>query len=355
MAKIADIGSSATLDSLQVRIPLASVDNYADSLTHKTFLVSETGEVLEERTTNRLHLTKDSALSFQVKKVRHSGRENIPCLQIMATSKLLGQRYFDGINRDTFQILYDAIQREGLVDLRREVLLSQGLATDVDIKIDAYLPSHVDFTSYTKQLELDCKVSSKIGEGCKRYNNRDQGQGIQFGTRKTATVGRPFLKVYNKQLELLTKSQEFSREHLRGHNTDGLVRTEVTMKNKQAFKRVWGTSNSSLGNLLSLSPSKLKDAVTYAGNAHLSKITKYRSRTSNDLSGQQLTIYNSLTAFLEMGMCLEDASEIMLAGHEKKSKQRTKSLIKDLYSRYQLEGENLSNEYDFGFSLFGVE
>jgi len=356
MPKIGRVSNFATVDSLQVRVPLVSVDNYADSLTENTFLVTSTGEVLEERTTNRVHLTKDKDLSFQVKNVRHSGRENIPCLQIMATSKLLGQRYFDGINRDTFQILYDAIQRQGLVDLRREVLLSQGLVTDVDVKIDAYLPEHVNFVDYTKQLERDCRISAKIGEGCKRYNNQDQGQGIQFGTRKTATVGRPFLKVYNKALELQTKSAEFNREHISGHHDiQGLVRTEVTMKNRESFKRVLGTSNSSLGSLLSFSPQTLNKAVTHAGNAHLSKVTKYQSRTSTGLSGNSLTIYNLMRNCLESGMCLEDVIDIATTGHSKKSRQRARSLVKDLFSRYELEREDRENESDFGLTLFGVK
>lgn len=356
MTKIDNVSSLATLDSLQLRVPLAAVNSYHDSLTHKTFLVSETGEVLEERATNRLHRSDNKALSVQIKNVRHSGRDNIPCLQIMATSKLLGRHYFDGITQDNFKIIYDAIQREGWVDLERDVLLTQGVATDIDIKTDAYLPSHVNFVEYTKQLERDCRVSSKIGEGCKRYDNKDQGQGIQFGTRKTATVARPFLKIYNKGLELETKSAEFNRDNIRGNwTTSGLIRTEVTLKNRQAFKRVLGTPDNSLGNLLSMSPKTLKQANVYAGNAHLSRITKYRSRTVKDLSGNSLIIYNLMQRCLESGMYLDDIIELAIVGHDKKGRQRTRSLVKDLFNRYQLEHVNRENEADFGLSLLGAK
>jgi len=356
MTKIARVWTLPSVDSLQIRVPLVSVDDYSHDLTENTYLVSETGEVLEERTTNRVHLTKDKALSFQVKNVRHSGRENIPCVQIMATSKLLGERYFEGINKANFQIIQNAIQRSGLINIRPDILLTQGLVTDVDIKADAYLPPHVDFVEYTKQLERDCRTSAKIGEGCKRYNNQDQGQGIQFGTRKTATVSRPFFKVYNKCLELLTNSSEFTRENITGnHDLLGLVRTEVTVKNREAFKRVLGTSDNTLGNLLSFSPTTLNQALTHAGNAHLSKVTKYCSRTTQGLSGNSLTIYNFMRNCLESGMSLSDVLELATTGHDKKGRQRSRSLIKDLFGRYQLEGVDLENESDFGLSLFGVK
>jgi hypothetical protein len=356
MTKIAGVLNSPSIDSLQIRIPLSLVDDYSDSLTENTILISETGEVLEERTANRVHLTKDKALSFQVKNVRHSGRENISCVQIMATSKLLKGRYLDGINKDNFKIIQNAIQREGLIKIRPDVLLTQGLVTDVDIKADAYLPSHVDFVEYTKQLERDCRISSKIGEGCKRYNNQNQGQGIQFGTRKTATVSLPFFKVYNKCLELLTNSSEFTKENLSGNqDLSGLVRTEVTVKNREAFKRVLGTSDNTLGNLLSFSPTTLNQALTHAGNAHLSKITKYCSRTTQGLSGNSLTIYNFMQNCLESGMCLDQILELATTGHDKKGRQRSRLLINDLFNRYQLEGVNLENESDFGLSLFGVK
>mgnify|MGYP000532189020 CR=1 FL=1 len=356
MSKILLAPSHCTIDSLQIRVPLSDVESYSDSLTDNTYLVSSSGEVLEEREANRRHWTPDKALSMQVKRVRHSGSENLNCLQLTATSKLLGLHYLDGITSQTFGIVYDAIVGTGLVNLSYDSLLTQGVATDLDVKKDSYFPSDVDFAKYCKELEKASKPTRQIARGCKRYNNREQGRGIQFGIRKSATAAYPFLKLYDKRRELLTKSLDFAKENvLSVYDTERLVRTEATAKNREAFKRVLGTSDNSLGSALRLSPQALQKFIQHAVNVHIEKVTAPHNReTSNNLTGMKLGIYRWLESSLDSGVHFLEFSDTYLQRRSKKDRQRSKALLSELHTMYLNSKKTSSESPKMESLLFGA-
>lgn len=332
--KIRKIEKVCSIDSMQIRVPLEAINTYSPSLTENTLHVTLEGEVLEEVTNNRIHRVGELGLSLQVKSIRHTGRENIACLVLSAPSKILGSRYFDGINQDTFKIIHDAIIDSGLADISLDALLTRGVATDFDIKQDWYLPVDQDFGEYCKQQKKQAKPNTDIGKGCKVYNNAKAGRGIQFSTRRTATASYPFLKLYDKKRELISKSLLFTQSYLSGFEIDRLIRSEVTVKNRQQFKRVIGHANNSLGMVLSLPSDELEKFISHAEEVHLNKVTATRNKTEK-YTGMKLAIYLAMAALLEDGKTLGEVEIILLGeGREKKDKQRTRKLIVELYENY---------------------
>jgi len=353
MTKIAKVGNGCTIDSMQIRVPLKDVESYAHSLTDTHYVVSSTGEVIETLEANRKHRVGDAGLSLQIKRLRHTGRENIDCLVIGAPSKILGRHYFDGITSDTFRIIYDAIKGSHLVNVSMDALFGAGIVTDFDIKQDMYLPGDINFSKYCYHLKTHSKPTTHIGRGCKVYNNAQHGQGIQFGTRKTATANYPFLKVYNKGLELQTKSLDFGRSHLQDVDTSRLIRTEVTCKNRQQFKAIVGAQVNNLTTVLSLPSNELRKFIEHAQRVHIDKITARPERT-NTLTGMKLGVYNLMSLHLDAGGAFHKLERAYLKGREKKDRQRSKKLLHELHGIYLL-GKETSLETSFeGLPLIGV-
>jgi len=354
MSKISKVSNQCTIDSMQVRIPLSDLSKHSSSLTDNTYLVTSTGEVISELTSNRKHQVGDKGLSLQIKGIRHKGRENIDCLVIGAPSKILGSQYFDGITNDSFRIIYDAIIGSGLVGVSMDALLSSGIATDFDIKKDSYFPGHMDFGQYCYHLKRQAKPTTDIGKGCKVYNNVNDGRGIQFSTRKTATAAYPFLKLYDKARELHTKSLSFTRECLPSYDITGLVRAEVTVKNRQQFKRVIKSADNSLGAVLSLSSNEMQMFLTHAQQIHIDKVTAYRPK-STEYTAMSLTLYRAVSIHLDSGMSFSQIQNLLLEGRDKVDKSRTKKLLNEMHAYYLGEKKDALDASCEGIDLIGHE
>jgi len=331
-ANIRKVNSQSSIDSMQLRIPVSDVERFSDCLTDTHHLVnSATGDVVDTLEANRRQVI--GSLSMQVKKVRHSKGENIDCLTIGTPAKLLGQDYFDGINSNSFAAIHELINSTGLVDVSLDCLLNNSIATDIDIKKDFYRPNDVDFGKWCRHLKSHAKSTTDIGKGCKVYNNELQGQGIQFGTRKTATISYPFFKIYNKHRELLTKSHEFRRDYLQHYDIDGLSRLEVTIKNSSHIKKVAKLTNCNTSKLLNFSQAELNLFIAHATRVHLDKVTAYR-KPNEKLTGMKLSIYRLMVAMLESGLQFGVVENALLADREKKDKQRTRILLGELRQLY---------------------
>ena len=357
MTKIAKVTNQCSIDSFQFRIPLADVRSYDSCLTSKHLLVNEQGEVIEEKTANRKYRVEGqingTGFATQIKKVRHTGRQNIDCILFDIPSKLLGANYFDGITQDNFPIIYDTIIGSGLANFSYDALMGAGVAADIDVKRDAYKPNDMDFPKYCLTLKQQAKPTTEIGKGCKTFNGQNEGQGIQFNTRNSATVASPFLKFYNKSMELHTKSLPFLQSNLRDKDISGLIRVESTIKNKQHFQRVLKHSNNTLGCVLSLSSKELEQFIIHAQRIHLDKVTAYQQRKPNqDLAGKDLMLFRFLIDSLGRGVSFYEVERFLLEGLEKTPKRRTRKLIIELHDRYLSEQkEGLESVYEGGLIL----
>jgi hypothetical protein len=349
MTKISKVTGQCSIDSMKLRIPISDLISYDDCLTNPHYLYNSDSVLVKEIETPQKVFIGDAGLSMQVSKVRHDGKNNVDCLVMTAPSKLLGRQYLDGITNDTFKIIYDLISGSGYANVSLDALLGRGVVTDFDVKKDFYNPSDVDFHQFCKQLEKDTKPSTKLGQGCKVYNNEKQGQGIQWGTRKTATPAYPFFKVYNKVRELQTKSLPFYLDNLAGMDIGGLCRAEVTIKNKQHYNNIYGQADTTLGSILSLSSNELEKSIIHAKRVHLDKVTAYQRKTSEDITGKDLTILRLLGDDIRRGATFYEVEKLVLEGLEKAPKRRQRKLIIELHNYYLSQQEKgLEGSYEGG-------
>src|SRR5699024_1405984 len=134
---------------------------------------------------------------FQVKKVTIRNKPE-PYLIIRCTSKILCDRYFEGITNTNIRLVYERLQALNIAQFSFETFMTSPL-TDVDFKRDIIITND-DYKKLVDIVEqsIICKYVLKI------FNKKDN-QGIQCSSRKNATPNCPYIKVYNKYIELFTK------------------------------------------------------------------------------------------------------------------------------------------------------
>ena len=155
------------------------------------------------------------------------------CLAISINSKMLGTAYLTGITQDTIRALYDSVMSQGIIDISYDAF-ANGCVTDVDIKQDTKLPEqYEDFNHLTQSIKDNARDEFVKAKAVKHYNQQGN-QGIQFSFRGNG-ASLPFCKIYNKTVEMGTKSAEFAAHHniIITHP----VRIEVTLANKTQLRR----------------------------------------------------------------------------------------------------------------------
>lgn len=350
MSKIIKVAGQCSIDSMKIRIPISDLISYDDCLTSPHYLYNSDSVLVKEIHSNQSVKVGDDGLSMQVSKVRHDGKNTVDCLLLTAPSKLLGKQYFDGITQDTFEIIYDLIIGSGYVNVSFDALLGRGVATDVDIKKDCYFPSDLEFHKYCRHLEKGTKLSAKIGEGCHVFNGPTTGQGIQWGERRRAKPGYPYLKYYSKEKHLQTAYLPFYLDNLRDKDIVGLVRKEVTVKDRQQFKNIIGHADTTLGSFLSLPSADLQKFIEHAERIHVDKVTAYQQRkTKEDLTGYDLGVFNLLVWSLSLGKSFYEIEKMYLQGREKRDKTRHRKILMGLYERHlSQQKSSLESVYEGG-------
>ncbi|WP_142786093.1 hypothetical protein [Changchengzhania lutea] len=244
----------ALTDSLSLKIPLDSCNVIDDRLLSATYIVYEaTGEV--ERITldngefqDVKHPPKPIIISKNGITVRISVSEipiyneetqkKVPTrfINLTVSSKLLKHNYFQGITKDTVMNLYNEFMYFNVFRCSYDVFLD-GYASDIDICINHYVDSPQIFHQVLKYLVTMSGDKSKyahlISEG--------ENLGLSFNKRNYAKPSLPFLKLYFKHWELISKSAEFYNTYLfddYAHKISNLARIEATIKNYDHKRRL---------------------------------------------------------------------------------------------------------------------
>lgn len=254
------------IDSFTLLIPINSVDVVSSTFLQKFSKLYETGEI-EENTKefyNNYEKTEnlDSKTFLKYKRIyRLWNGERIEFLQIMVTSKLLKENYFDGINTLNFETIYNYINTDGVITITKENLLNS-FVTDIDICKDFKV--NIDGFRTLKRMMLENVLPEKESLlNSKKVNSKDDVFGIQYNERHKATPTRPFMKLYFKSIELKSeKTLPFTEVNLKDYETEinyGIARVEVTLKNSKHKERVGIKEVKTLKELLGLSSAKLEN------------------------------------------------------------------------------------------------
>lgn len=339
-----------SLDSFKIRIPYKFVEVINPLLeSHYIKVSTDTGEQLDEQE------FKDSALSFVEIAPKSQKPTGVKCkylvqyvntekyVCILINSKWLHSDYSEGINSYTVKKVYDRVIAHGVIKCSLDVFLS-GELTDVDVKCDDYLPVHsyVDLVKYSKWCT---KESTNYLSGSRIIGSSGQDNyGIMFSERSKAGIENPFIKIYNKQGELLHKdSAAFSTFYLSEYETQNLRRIEFCLKNKKMFERFTRSKNTRLREVLNFSQQKWNRIATEMLHKHLKMYTKTRS-VGHVLSGKNRALYGLIVLLvnnspLSEQAILNDVLEQQWPVDSSMTKEQKQAVANDKYKQAKLLNE----------------
>jgi hypothetical protein len=350
---------SFSIDSLKLRIPAHKVQIFEPLLRGKwikALISADTGEVIDDPDIFKQNafLVEETGIKtrYQCQKVSN-GRTTEPFLCILLNSKILKERYFEGIRPDNLVQVYDALMAHKVVRFSIEDFLG-GLCSDIDFKADYELKDINQMDDLTKALENSTKKTGEREKGCRRFTG-DKNKGIEWSKRQFSSPSNPFVKIYHKYSELVYKSNVFACAFLKNQN-ENLVRVEWTLKNKshaQSFKghKVEGINKQmisfddmSLGNIIRLNDTHKRLLTVQIFAKHLEGVQIMKDDNKKQLNPIDTFISNALNLCKECGKSLYDSVQYLTQGMERKSRYQYKQKIEKLWS-LDMDKEQFAKDY----------
>jgi hypothetical protein len=232
------------LDSLRVELNTLHVKRVNLPLQQ---LIAE-GVVLKEFKEKALEIPFHNSKYFVLQKswrFKNSSGSNI----VILISSKCSDNYFKGIDLQCVTDILVDIQHRNLVSFNEKVnkIVNYLKVKDLDICSD-YLAKKTKYTSRTdvehpnklytslkdkfvqaKEMYLSEHETVKLSKGVEIYDTA-KGFMLQFNRRANSTAHTPFLKYYDKSLELCTKERDFLQ------NSDNLNVTKQFLENNLIFR-----------------------------------------------------------------------------------------------------------------------
>jgi len=286
-----------SIDSLKIRIPLRKVQILDESIREMVLRVSErSGEVLESKeNTKASRDERGIKTTFSIEQ-RATKFDTIPYLIILVNAKQLGRLYFDGITQGNFITLFEYLMSLKVVRFTPYELL-EAECTDIDIKKD-FEAQDQDMKEALREMYNNATPSSDYDKGSKLFWKKDN-KGLQFNKRDTTKYRTaPFIKIYSKTLDLMTKSNLFALSCL-DTIPENLWRLEYTIKNKKHLE-AHGIDNT-FSALLKLSQAKMEAICQSSLKAVLEQRARPLVAHNDKIPPRDLLLVNSLIWHLDNG------------------------------------------------------
>ena len=224
------------IDSLRLLIPFSNVDV---NPYHKEFLrnitsVNSDGFIISEKITQSYRLNSNPCSSHYQRATMIDKGIATDVIKLGFSSKIIQEDYLKGIDSSDVDRLVDFINNEGVIKINKRDLLNAKLV-DTDICIDKTIDSSTteDFLKSAYSLsELRKNTSPNLF-------NKPDNKGIEWSNRNSvgkAYKTKQYLKMYDKNLELMNKSKVFYDAYLKDNpfvdiRSKNIVRIETTIKN----------------------------------------------------------------------------------------------------------------------------
>lgn len=333
-----------SIDSMRLRCESRFIHIVDKSLVNNLILIdSSTSEIVDDDFKKpRFKYLKDGISCYIALESRTVFDKSIKggCYQredlvVLVNAKQLKNRYLEGINFNTIDLIYDFLMSLKVFWCEKDVFYRFFYCYDIDIKRDFHMPVD-DFINMTKLMEDLVKPTKRRDSMPHRFLGRSNVQsfkfimdplsggkeqrcvqinevlptnvGIEFGRRGNTTESRPYLKYYYKWGELNTKSKDFNDAYCINPHKD-LIRQEFTIKDKKHLQRVLGNDmqDNSLLSVCQL-PNFQDDLLKvskYFHAAHFSKMNRVSYSDSGDLSLADSALKMALTCILDLGGTLD--------------------------------------------------
>lgn len=228
--------------------------------------------------------TRISLNNFLVFNPSTNLKETTQFIKLVITTKFLKSNYFDGINSSNIYELYLQFINLGIFYTSFETFI-QSQVNDIDICQDTCVNKLQTFSDAIDSIYQQSQSKFKY---LNRFKNKNEyNTGMDMNSRHKATPSLPYIKLYHKEIELLTRSTEFYELYLRQHfnksDIKNLVRVEATIRNSRHKKRLSNNNIlpdfKTLQELLQIETTQLYKFLQYSVSSYVE--TKPRIKNPN--------------------------------------------------------------------------
>tara|TARA_R110001592_G_scaffold242634_1_gene503290 strand:+ start:589 stop:1644 length:1056 start_codon:yes stop_codon:yes gene_type:complete len=346
MVKINNL-TKCSIDSLKLRIPLALLDSYDKDIVRNNAIINiDTGNIEKEfKETAKKYQFDTFKLTANIFKVN-----SIDCLILLVNSKQVAYDYFKGITLSTIRTIYELSISANILRCSFSTFMRAN-CTDTDFKKD--FPCVIDeYKQMISGLSTMGLQSTKRGYGVRKQPNN---LGIEFNSRDSATISKPFVKVYHKEIELQENSFDFADRYLSDINYKNIIRIESTVKDKKHFMSLLPElKDTSLDSILNLNTSQKDIIMADSFNRNLLPRAHNKVYNQEGLNQKDLYHLQILNIFVNQNKYTSDEAinKIIFTMDCKVAKSRLKKYLFKLYNdyiyqiNYTEKAKNINQIYD---------
>jgi len=324
------------IDSLRLRIPRYKCSYIDPVLTEKYQKFYESVGLIDDDLNNAgafVSSVKGITTRIFIKSYR-KGEVSEDYVVCTVSCKMLRHRYFEGINKDTIDIIYDTLMGFKVFYCDKEVFMDAAV-NDVDICFNTYIEN--DLLIESIHILAKSLKSTALKYWHPYTKSKNTNIGVEFNKREYATNAFPHVKIYNKELELLNKSAEFYNTFLFPLDIKNLVRIEVNVKHtkhrKYLQRKVPNLKYTNLRGLVDLDNETLMAVVLLGIPQYIEKIPQVKSISG--LTPREIRLKYYIEQLINLGFDKDKLHgyeydfPLTQKGHEQKSrlKKSTKEFI----------------------------
>lgn len=324
------------IDSLTLRLPLEYVKVLDLTLTDEFIDYSvnrESGEMFPIRHKYKPSEFKSLSVNqigyyteFKVKSLYcQTTRTLKKYLYILLKAKILESRYFDGINSNNTQHIYNQLIDYKIVTFSYDDFLNKSMCTSIDFCKNFRA---IGLVEQLKELSTTVSKYAKLRPKSKLTTNIKE-QSFRFTPKNDTSNAQPHIFIYNKEKELFQNSSVFTNAHLHNYDLENLCRAEFRIKDEKHAKHL-GLSDNSFKTLTSLSDEEKEDIFHKMTNCYLHQ--HLDPVIDQKLNPTKQIFFNMLNYLIGAGMNFQLASEIILKDLPRNRKSEKLKELKNIYS-----------------------
>lgn len=275
------------IDSLSLKIPFLLCDVLDLRITSLTSTYYETLDAHDEDLNPpKPLLIKNNGISIRIQLISIPEYDrvlmcsnNVQYISLTISSKLLCENYFQGINIDTIQQIYNFFMSLEVFQCSYETFLNSKVS-DIDVCINRNIDTPLLFSNALDSLLTQVGTKRKFVYKTSEIENI----GLSFNERRRAKPSTPFIKFYHKYFELITQSAEFYNLYLFktfANQIKTLTRCEATIRNyahRQRLEKYCILSKfSTLNELLHIPKIELFNFVCFSLNSYIEEKPRLKS------------------------------------------------------------------------------
>lgn len=317
------------VDSLLLRLPVKYIEVLDHSLTdsHKDYTINQnTGLMIEKRYHHKKSkyqkftvVRKGYIYEFQIKKCS-DGSE---ALYMLVNAKMLEKNYLKGITSNNVKEIYKRLIECKVANFSYENFLMNSRCTSIEFCKNFRIKNLPEELIKLKYRLKKTAKNNPLAE----LNNSIKQQSLRFIKKDLATNSKPHIFIYNKELELISKSYEFASEYLQAEDITNLCRIEFRIKDKKHANHL-GIKENSLNALLQLNQQFKKEILH---NFTMSYLEGEQPKIKNKITPTKQMYLNCMKSLLNENKSFGYVSELLTEDLPRNRKSEKHKELKELY------------------------